>query len=377
MSDFTTYVALDVHKKEHKVAMLLKGAKDPEEWVVKNQDKEIKRMAKRIKKRSGQISPIVCCYEAGCCGFDLQRKLTAEGIECQVIAPSLVPVKPGDRIKTDRRDAKNLVLLLQAGMLTEVHPPNEEEEAIRDLCRSRQAAQEDLTRIRHQLSKFLLRRGFIYHDGNNWTQRYFYWLRSLRFDQLVAQEVFASYVIELEHRTDRVKQLDKDMEKAAQENPYKEPVGWLRCFRGIDTVTALTIVAELHGFERFEHPRQLMSYLGLTPSESSSGEKQKRGSITKAGNKRVRRLLVEASWHQRHIPRVSKALRKRREGQPQWVIDIADKAQQRLYRRYWYLIHKDKPHCKAVTAVARELSGFIWAVLHTHIAIVPEEEEAA
>lgn len=376
MSDFTTYVALDVHKKEHKVAMLLKGGKNPEEWTVKNQDKEIKRMVKRIKKRSGRVSPIVCCYEAGCCGFDLQRKLTAEGIKCQVIAPSLVPVKPGERVKTDRRDAKNLVLLLQAGMLTEVHPPNEEEESIRDLCRSRQAAQEDLIRIRHQLSKFLLRRGFIYHDGNNWTQRHFCWLRSLKFDQPMAQQVFTDYLIELEHRRDRVKQLDKDMEKAAQEKPYKGPVGWLRCFRGIDTVTALSIVAELHGFERFDHPRQLMSYLGLTPSESSSGEKQKRGSITKAGNKRVRRLLVESAWHQRHIPTVSKVLRKRREGQPQWVIDIADKAQRRLYRRYWYLIHNGKPHCKAVTAVARELSGFIWAVLHTRIEIDQDEEAA-
>ena len=376
MKDSITYVALDAHKKEHKVAILLPGSDTIEEWVVKNQSREIKRMVKRIRKRV--FGPIRFCYEAGVCGFALQRQITsaAENIQCLVIAPSLVPVKPGERIKTDRRDARKLVQLLRAGLLTEVHPPNEQEEAVRDLCRCRQAAQEDLLRARHQLLKFLLRRAFIYQEGGHWTEKHLRWLRGLKFDQAVDQEVFTYYLTELEHRRDRVKALDQSLAEVAQQEPYQEPVGWLRCFRGIDTVTALTIVAELHGFERFTSPRQLMSYLGLTPSEDSSGDNQRQGAITKAGNSRVRRLLIEASWNQRYLPTVSKTLRKRREGQPQWVVEIADRAQQRLHRRYMRLIHKGKTPGKAVTAVARELVGFIWSVLYPQAKEITGENAA-
>lgn len=376
MKDSITYVALDAHKKEHKVAMLPSGSDVIEEWVVKNQSREIKRMVKRIRRQVSGL--IIFCYEAGVCGFALQRQITsaAENVQCRVIAPSLVPVKPGDRIKTDRRDARKLVQLLRAGLLTEVHPPNEQEEAIRDLCRCRQAAQDDLLRVRHQLLKFLLRRAFIYQEGSHWTQKHLRWLRGLQFNQAVDQEVFTYYFTELEHRRDRVKALDQSLVQVARQEPYKEPVGWLRCFRGIDTVTALTMVSELHGFERFTSARQLMSYLGLTPSEYSSGDKQRQGAITKAGNSRVRRLLIEAAWHQRHLPTVSKALRKRREGQPPWVIEIADRAQQRLHRRYIRLLHKGKTPGKAVTAVARELVGFIWSVLYPQAQEIPGENAA-
>lgn len=376
MDNSTTYVALDAHKKEHKVAMLAPGSDIAEEWVVKNQPQEIKRMVKRIRRRSS--GPIVFCYEAGVCGFALQRQIAsiAENIKCQVIAPSLIPVKPGERIKTDRRDARKLVQLLCAGLLTEVHPPNEQEEAVRDLCRCREAAHKDLMRVRHQLLKFLLRRAVIYREGNHWTNKHMRWLRSLEFDQIVDQAVFNSYLVELEHRMDRLKVLGQILADVAGQEPYKEPVGWLRCFRGIDTITALTIVAELHGFERFTSPRRLMSYLGLTPSENSSGDRQRQGAITKAGNRRVRRMLIEASWHQRHLPIVSKTLRKRREGQPQWVIDIADRAQRRLHRRYLRLLHKDKTPSKAVTAVARELAGFIWSVLYMQAEIGCDENVA-
>jgi transposase len=355
---------LDAHKKEHKVALLPPGSDVMEEWVVKNQVREIKRMVKRLRRRFS--GPIIFCYEAGVCGFALQRQIisAADKVQCQVIAPSLVPVKPGERVKTDRRDARKLVQLFRAGLLTEVHPPDEEEEAVRDLCRCRQAAQEDLGRIRQQLLKFLLRRAFIYHEGSHWTEKHLRWLGGLKFEQVVDQEIFTSYLTEMDHRRDRVKVLDQSLAEVAQQEPYKEPVGRLRCFRGIDTVTALTIVAELHGFERFTSPRQLMSYLGLTPSEHSSGDQQRQGGITKAGNSRVRRLLTEASWHQRHRPTVSKALRQRRAGQPPWVIAIADRAQQRLHRRYLRLLHKGKPPGKAVIAVARELAGFIWSVLY-------------
>ena len=364
MRDSITHVALDAHKKEHKVALLPPGSDVIEEWVVKNQAREIKRMVKRIRRKV--LGPILFCYEAGVCGFALQRQIisAAANVQCQVIAPSLVPVKPGERVKTDRRDARKLVQLLRAGLLTEVHPPDEAEEAVRDLCRCRQAAQEDLCRGRQQLLKFLLRRAFIYQEGSHWTEKHLRWLRGLKFDQAVDQEVFTYYLTEMEHRRARVKVLDQSLVEVAQQAPYQEPVGWLRCFRGIDTVTALTIVAELHGFARFTSARQLMSFLGLTPSEDSSGDTQRQGAITKAGNSRVRRLLFEASWHQRHLPTVSKTLRQRRAGQPPWVIAIAERAQQRLHRRYLRLLHKGKPPGKAVTAVAREFAGFIWSVLH-------------
>lgn len=365
MSNDTTFVALDVHKKEHTVAMLLPNSDQPVVWTVINQKKEIKRMIKKIKKHAP--GPVRSCYEAGCCGFGLQRTLEASGISCQVIAPSLVPVKPGERIKTDYRDATKLVFMHKAGLLTEVHPPNEQEESVRDLCRQRQGAQEDLLRIRHQLSKFLLRRSYIYNLGSQWTQRHIAWLRQLKFSQPMDQEILTNYYFELEHRMNRVKQLDQLMEQVSQEAPYQEPVAHLRCFRGIDTVTALSLVAELHGFARFQDPRQLMSYLGLTPSESSSGDTQRKGGITKAGNKRVRRLLVEASWHQRHRPHIGKALRKRRTGQPPWVIAIADKANIRLHQRYWHLLQNGKPPCKANVAVSRELVGFLWAVLYRDV----------
>ena len=363
MDDSISYVALDAHKKDHKVAALFPGSNEPAEWTVRNVPREIKRMVRRIHKRAG--GPVRFCYEAGVCGFALQRQILAAGdeVECMVVAPSLIPVRPGSRIKTDRRDARKLVELLRAGLLTEVYPPNPREEAVRDLCRCREAAKADLLRARHRLSKFLLRRGMVYQSGGQWTQRHFAWLRSLRFDQPLDREIFAEYVAEVDRRKGRVEALDRRMEEVSQEDPYREPVGWLRCFRGIETVTALTIVAELHGFGRFSSPRELMSYLGLVPSEFSSGDSQQQGGITKAGNRRVRRLLIEAAWHQRNVPVTSKTLRKRREGQPAWVVAIAERAQKRLHQRYWRLVNRGKAPTKAVTAVARELSGFIWSVL--------------
>ena len=362
MNNSTTYVALDAHKKEHVAAMLLPGSKSPEQWRVFNSSRGVRRMVRRIRKKAA--GPVVVCYEAGVCGFALQRQIEAEGARCMVIAPSLVPVKPGQRVKTDRRDARKLVFLLRAGMLTEVHPPDEQAEAARDLVRSREAAQTDLLRARHQLSKFLLRRAIIYRDGRQWTQRHFRWLSGLGFDRARDSYVFNGYLAEIVHRQDRLAELTGAVEAAAGEASYAEAVGWLRCFRGIETVTAMTILTELHGFERFGSPRQLMSYLGLVPSEHSSGETERKGGITKTGNRRVRRVLAEASWHQRKRPVVSAALRKRRAGQPAWAIRLADQAMGRLYRRYWRLVEKGKLPTKAATAVARELAGFIWAALY-------------
>jgi len=363
MSNSITYVGLDAHKNEHSVAAILPGTDAPEQWTVKNAPREIKRMIRRLRRRTD--GPLRFCYEAGVCGFTLRRQILAadDQVECMVVAPSLIPIRPGSRIKTDRRDARKLAELFRAGLLTEVHPPNPREEAARDLCRCRHGAKADQGRARHQLGKFLLRRGMVYTGGSHWTQRHFAWLRSLRFDQPLDQEIFAEYLAELDHRTQRVASLDRRLAALSQEDPYRQPVAWLRCFRGIETVTALTIVTELHGFGRFACPRQLMSYVGLTPSEFSSGDSQRQGGITKAGNGRVRRLLVEAAWHQRNPPITPKALAKRRQGQPAAVVGIAERAQKRLHQRYWRLVNRGKAPTKAVTAVARELSGFLWSVL--------------
>ncbi len=369
-----TYVAMDVHKKQHSIAMLLPGADKPIEWTIHNNDREIKRMVKRLEKVApGQIE---ICYEAGVCGFALQRKLSTQRIKCVVIAPALVPYKPGDRVKTDRRDAKKLVEYFMVGQLTEVHAPTPEQEALRSLCRLRDSAQEDLKRIRHQILKYLLVYGFAYNEGANWTQKHLQWMKGIKFGEALAQRVFDEYLIEFEHRLTRVKSLDKEIEDVSKKAPYKVAVGALRCFYGIDTTTAMGIVCEMFAFERFGEANKFMSYLGMTPSENSSGEKERKGRITKAGNSRVRRLLIEAAWHYRHRPSVGATLSKRREGQESWVIEIANKCHKRLYKRYWYLIEKGKKPNVATTAVARELAGFIWAVLHTYVELVPEQEKA-
>lgn len=362
MGNSITYVGMDVHKKDHKIAMFLPGRQKPEEWVVQNNAKDLARMARRIAAKAPGAVRI--CYEAGVCGFALKRQLDTKDIECVVIAPSLVPVKPGQKIKTDRRDARKLAMLLRADMLTEVRPPNEAEETVRDIVRCREAAQQDLLRIRHQLSKFLLRRAIIYRDGVAWTQKHLRWLRGLRFDQPAAEHVFRDCLAEMLRRKERVDELTEAVNAEGVKAPYAQVVGWLRCFRGIDTLAAMTIVTELHGFERFTSPRELMSYLGLTPSEQTSAEHVRKGGITWAGNARVRRILTEAAWHQSKLPAVSKALRARRASQPAWAVQLADQAMQRLYRRYWRLVSRGKLPTKAAIAVARELVGFLWSALY-------------
>jgi len=360
MSNSITYVAMDTHKKEHNVALHYPGQEEIVRFTVKNTAREITKMTKKIIKQvPGEVE---FCYEAGVCGFVLKRRIEAQGCKCAVIAPSLTPRKPGDRIKTDRRDALKLLGMFKAGLLTEVHAPDKQQEAARELTRCRQSAQEDLKRVRHQLLKFLARHGYIYSEGNHWTGKHIKWLRSLEFEETVLADVFDNYFTQMQHCLQRLDSLDKQVEKLAKSKPYKKVVGLLRCFHGIDTLSAITIITEIFDFGRFSSPGELMSYLGLTCSEFSSGEKQKRGPITRAGNKRVRRILIEAGWHYRHPCNVSKALRERRKGQPQWAIDIADRAGQRLRKRYRHLTNCGKMSCKVTVAIARELAGFIWSV---------------
>lgn len=362
MNEGITYVGLDVHKASISVAALIPEACRPSEWTESNNGRAARRIARRLKREG--CGTVLCCYEAGPCGYVLQRELNKLGVPCRVIAPSLVPVKPGERVKTDRRDARKLAEQLKVGALTEVRPPSPEEESVRDLCRCREDAKKDLMRARHRLGKFLLRRGLHYSGGKPWTLGHHRWLHELRFEHEADQATFGDYVVTVQQQQERVSELTKAVEGIAQLERYREPVGWLRCFRGIDTVTAVTIIAEIHDFRRFHSARHLMAYLGLTPSERSSGERQRRGGITKAGNSHARRILIEAAWHYRHRPAVGATLRKRRLGQPRQVIALADKAQRRLHQRYWRLLMLGrKPPCKVAVAVARELAGFIWAAL--------------
>lgn len=354
-----TYVALDDSKRVIVAGILRPGEPEPEVRQIPNEPRLIRRLFARLK-REGLVR---ACYEAGPAGYDLYRQLAALGVPCEVIAPALTPRRPGDRIKTDRRDAAKLVRLFRAGELTSIRVPEEAEEAVRDLLRCREDLQEDLLRWRHRLLKFLARHGRVYRDGRNWSHRHWTWLRSQRFDCPVLARTCQEYLFTVEQLRDRLAELEREIEAIAQQEPYREPVGWLRCFRGIATLSALTLLAEIQDFQRFRSSRELMAYLGLVPSEYSTGDRERRGSITKAGNSHARRILVEAAWHYRHGPRLSRSLVRRSQGQPQAILTQAWKAQQRLHRRYRHLVGRGKRPPVAVVAIARELAGFLWAAM--------------
>jgi transposase len=277
---------MDVDAKRVHVAVLRPGETHPVELTVAHEPRAVGRLVRKLLREApGEVR---ACYEAGPTGFALQRVVEEAGVSCDVIAPSLIPVKPGDHVKTDRRDARKLAELLRAGLLTVVAAPTPAEESVRDLCRAREDAKQDLTRCRHRLGKFLLRRGLRWTQGRKaWSLAHRGWLRSLRLEHEADRTVLDTYLLAVEQHEERVKGLDEKLEMFAQQDPYREPVGWLCCFRGIATVTSMTIVSELHGFQRFGSPRQLMAYLGLTPSEHSSGDRTRRGAITKAGNAHV------------------------------------------------------------------------------------------
>jgi len=366
MEKGTTFVGLDVHKDAINVAMLLPGETRPVEWQVSNDPAAVRRLVRKLQRSA--VGEVRVCYEAGPCGYAVQRTVREQGVWCIVVAPSLIPRKPGERVKTDRRDARKLAELLRAGLLTEVHPPTEADEAVRDLCRAREDAHGDLVRARHRVSKLLLRHGWTWNGSKKaWGQGHRLWLRSLRFEHKEDQWVLDDYLLALEHIEERLRALDVQVEQTSLDPRYASAVAALRCFRGIDTLTAMCLVAELHDFMRFESARGLMAYLGLVPSEHSSGGKEHRGEITKAGNRHARRLLIEASWHYRHHPSAL-SLRKRREGQPARIVAIADRAMLRLHRRFNRMLERGKPRPKIVVAVARELTGFIWAAMRNHAA---------
>ena len=359
MKSTAIWVGLDVHKETISVAILEAEGRECRPVVtMRNDPKELRKLFSRLKKEG----PVAACYEAGSCGYEVYRLLSSLDISCDVIAPGLIPVRVGDRVKTDRRDAEKLARLFRAGELTSVRVPTESEEALRDLLRCREDVREDVQRQRHRLLKFLLRHGHIFDKGGHWTLAHWTWLRAQRFTEQLAQAVFTEYLTNLEATRVRLASLDRQIEEVAEREPYRAMVGRLRCLRGVDTLSAMALIAEICDFERFAHPKELMAFLGLVPREHSSGSKQRRGSITKTGNSHARRILVEAAWHYRHAPARGPRLQKRQKDQPLRVVEHAAKAQTRLHRRYLRLTSRGKSSQLAVTAVARELCGFIWAI---------------
>lgn len=353
------FVGLDVHKESIAIAVADGDGSAPESVATIPNDTTL--LLKRLKKLGAGVS-LRCCYEAGPTGFVLQRALAAAGIACAVIAPSLVPQKAGDRVKTDSRDAVKLARFLRSGDLTEVHVPEASTEAMRDLERCRDGAKRAERTARHQLSKFLLRHGRRYEGKIAWTDKHLDWIRTQVFDHEAHNRVLVDCVQAVENATARVERLTKDIVELVESWSLRPLVKALQALRGVQVISAVILAAELGDFARFASAPALMAYLGLVPSEHSSGETKKRGRITRTGNSHVRRILVESAWSYRHRPRMSCAIRKRNEGVAPGVQAIAWKAQNRLNGRYKKLLGRGKNKQQTVTAIARELAGFVWSI---------------
>ena len=356
MAKVRTLVGLDVH-----AAKVVAAALDAETG-------ELQRfrlggdVVDAVALCAGLARPVRVAYEAGPTGYGLARELARRGVECVVAAPSKIPRAPGDRVKTDRRDAELLVRLLLAGKLHPVRVPGPEEEALRDLVRAREAVRVDLMRCRHRLSKLLLRRGIRYEDRRAWTERHRAWLATIELDRPAAQATLADCCGAVDALCHRREALERQIVALLPGSPWATQVARLRCLRGIDTLTAAGLCSEIGDFERFARPGQLMSYVGLVPSESTTGAQRRLGAITKTGSGHARRLLVEAAWHYRPRPRIGKALADRHDGQPAEAIAVAWSAQQRLHRTWTRLEQRAKRRTIIAVAAARELTGFCWAI---------------
>ena len=353
------FVGLDVHAQTIAVAVAESGGEVSGLGVIPNRPESVSKLIKRL----GKPEQLRVCYEAGPTGYVLYWQLTRLGVHCEVVAPTLVPVKPGDRVKTDRRDAEKLARCYRAGDLTAVWVPDAQHEALRDLVRAREAAKQDQLRARHRLSKFLLRQGRRAPEGTGpWTGKYLKWVREQVHFELPAQEATLSdYLHEVDHAAARIGRLEQSMDAAIERIPEKmrAVIQGLQSLRGIAKVSAVSLVAELGEISRFATARQLMGYSGAVSSEHSTGEDVRRGPISKAGNAHLRRIVVEAAWAYRHRPSIGAALARRQGASSAQVKEIAWKAQHRLHARYSKLSAKGKTKQKVVTAVARELLGFI------------------
>lgn len=361
MQNTTRWVALDVHAESIAVAVAEKDGSIRSLGNIPNRMESLRKLVKKL----GPTRNLRACYEAGPTGYVVYWQLTELGVECEVVAPTLVPTKPGDRVKTDRRDAEKLARCYRSGDLTPVWVPDDAHEALRDLVRAREAAKKDQLRARHRLSKFLLRRGIRPPEKMRaWTERHLKWVKGLRFEQMAQEATRIDYVGEIDHALDRIARLEKAIDEAIEAAPEKmrSVIAALQAMRGIAKMTAATIVTEVGELSRFTHPSQLMGYSGLVPREHSSGGSTQRGAITKTGNAHLRRVIVEAAWAYQHRPSLYAELRRRQQGLDEETKAIAMKAQHRLSGRYRKLVARGKSKSLAVTAVARELLGFIWAI---------------
>jgi transposase len=357
------FVGLDVHAETIAVAVAETGGELRSLGVIPNRLESIRKLVHKL----GPVQHLRACYEAGPTGYVLYWQLTQLGVACEVIAPSLVPTKAGDRVKTDRRDAEKLARCYRAGELTAVWVPDAAHEAIRDLVRAREAAKKDQLRARHRLGKFLLRHGRRPEGIKAWTQKYREWIKShVRFEEAALEATLADYLEEVDHVAARIVKLEKALDEAVRQAPaeIRVVIEALQALRGVAQTTAASIVSELGSISRFPSPRQLMGYSGLVASEHSSGNRVQRGGITKTGNSHLRRVVVEAAWAYQHRPNVIGFLLRRQKslGISEEAKEIAWKAQQRLHKRYKAMAVRGKNKNQIVTAIGRELLGFIWAI---------------
>lgn len=355
------YVGMDVDKE--KIAMAALGDNGNEyvsEQLVRNDRAAVAKYFQKLTKNGEEV---LACYEAGCFGFKLARELSGLGIGCAVAAPGMLPKMPSDRVKTDRRDARTLARALRNGDIHHVYVPTEGDEAVRDYLRMFEDMKSEVKRLKQRILTFLLRKGIKYVEGNNWTAAHRKWLRAVRLEQPLADETLQEYLSSLSELEESCQRIEVRIEQIAVEERYAEPVAQLKGFKGIATLIALSLIVEIGDFRRFATAQQFMAFLGLVPSEYSSGTHRRQGSITKAGNSHLRKLLVEAAWHYRSYHPVSKRLAKRREGLPAQLVAYAHRAGRRLNKKYLHLVFSGKRSQVAATAVARELSGFIWGAM--------------
>jgi len=352
-STTTVTVGLDVHASSIRLAAVRADELLEERTLPYDEE--------AVERALGRWPQVRCCYEAGPTGFGLYRHLVERGIDCQVVAPGLVPKRPGERIKTDSRDARKLARLFAGGLLEPIDVPSPELEAARDLVRAREDARLDRMRDRHRLSQFCLRHGRRL-PGKSWSLARRQWRTEQRFEFAQHQQALATYLHTVDLVDRRIEELEVAIRETADEGPWRELVARLRCLRGVDTLTALGIAVEIGDVGRFRSAREFMAFVGLVPSEHSSGERRRQGSITKVGNAHLRRLLVEAAWHARRRPSVGYQLARRQRGQDVLVIERAWRCQQRLHRRWLRMAGRGKPSQKIAVACARELAGFMWAI---------------